>query len=272
MPNGNLPTWLQNLMKSRKTTPTQSPTPSLTSLLGLVGGAMAGAQPQPTPGAAGPVGAAVMGLPGATDLPAMEDLPSYPEGHVPGFPGLERVQAEDKKLERKLPFTATAVDQPTAADLARLEATPEWLRRMVMGAGIAPAAEAMKTIEEQSTLFREPAPVQGAGIAPAAEAMDVIKERAGEPVEPLSIVEQIYRDMGVFPGAETTRVPLPAFWEEKLADLFRSMPEVLPPPTTWYDQGGGRSWFPWRGGGGGGSYIPKKAASRWWMNMSRWNI
>jgi len=49
-----------------------------------------------------------------------------------------------------------------------------------------------------------------------------------------------------------------------------------PPGTTDvgdYDDGGGGGsgwWSP--GGYGGGGYTPAKAASRWWMNLSKWNI
>jgi len=46
---------------------------------------------------------------------------------------------------------------------------------------------------------------------------------------------------------------------------FPGPPEALPRPPD----GGDQSWW---GGGGGGGYTPQKAASRWWLNLSKWNI
>jgi len=49
---------------------------------------------------------------------------------------------------------------------------------------------------------------------------------------------------------------------------FPGPPEALPT-----DGGGEQGWWGgWPTLGGGGGYTPQKAASRWWLNLSKWNI
>lgn len=190
-------------------------------------------------------------------------------GYEEGFPGLERIPARSTVTERRQ-LSASALDQPTAADLARMPegGMPDWLRALGDTGSISP--------EQTPQWLRDilmPGDWQG---APGAFLPSAVEFPADFPVqpppEPLSTVEQIYADMGVSPDAKRERVPLFPMWEEKIADLMRSQPSTVG-DEDWYDGDGGQDWWGgWGGyGGGGGGVSPQKAA-RWWLNLTRWNI
>jgi len=182
-------------------------------------------------------------------------------------------------------FTTTATNQPTVRELneaywrerqraemlgsygidaapiqepqTRVE-MPDWLRKLL------PEGFSERFVEAATgapITFTGGGPVVGGLMLPKAQyGPEYLRTRGGQEIEPgpepeLELDPYSYR--GAFP-----------FWEEKLADLLP--PEPVEPPPTWYDTGGG-GWYPW-GGGGGTTYTPQKAASRWWMNLAKWNI
>lgn len=249
MPGRTLPGWLQE-RSGRKPTPTPTPTtripftpapagiPSWLSKLTM--------QPAQT----------VTSFPERTHTATATDQPTVRELN-------EAYWRERQRAERLRSYGIEA--QPIQERQTRVE-IPDWLK------GILPEGFSEKFIQAATgapITFTGGGPVVGQ--VPTGEGMDVETQRKRAAMLAsygITAPEITGEEPEPEKKPELTRVPLTPFWEEKMADLLRSL-ETTETPTTWYDTGGG-GWFPSYGGGGG--YTPSKAASRWWMNLARWNI
>jgi len=174
---------------------------------------------------------------------------------IPGMQPAEAVASFPRRTH-----TATATDQPTVQELNEAYWRERQRQDTSLGGLLSLLGRAgegfLETfgISPPKEIPREGRPAYLGG-AFGGRGLPPVKEEA--PAEP-EIELDPYSTRGAFP-----------FWEEKYADLLRSVPETTETPPTWYDTGGG--WYPW-GGGGGATYTPQKAASRWWMNLAKWNI
>jgi len=195
--------------------------------------------------------------------------------------------------------TMTATDQPTTRELneaywrerqhdqmlatygieaepiqerTRVE-IPEWLR------GMLPEGFSERMFEAATgapITFTGGGPVVGGVQLPKLEGgPEYLQTRGGQelPEDPNSAIEQWLADYKaglIDDGLELQRQ------KERRGVVSRQLRYLAlqePPETTDvgdYEGGGGSGW--WSPGGYGGGYTPKKAASRWWMNLSKWNI
>lgn len=213
---------------------------------------LTGAQPAPSP--------ASVGTMTATNQPTTQEL--------------NAAYWRDRQHAEMLAARGGIVAEPIQTQ-TRLE-IPEWLK------GILPEGFSERMFEAATSApitFTGGGPVVGgAGLQSAEGGPEYLHTRGGRtlPEDPNSAIEQWLADYKA--GLIDDGLELQKQKERRsvVSRQLRYLALQKPPGTTDvgdYDEGGGggSGWWSPRYGGGG-SYTPAKAASRWWMNLSKWNI